>query len=56
MDKKIAAFKRAVPDQGKSITFSRVLKTPCSGRLFKNAPMQGAQKLQEGGVYEKYVE
>ena len=28
----------------------------CSGRLFKNAPMQGAQKLQEGGVCEKYVE
>ena len=25
-------------------------------RVFKNAPMQGAQKTEERGVYEKYVE
>ena len=28
-------------------TTSRVLKTPYSGRLFKNAQMQGAQKTEE---------
>ena len=36
--------------------FSTVLKNTLMCRLFKNAPMQGAQKLKERGVYEKYVE
>ena len=40
----------------KALAFSRVLKNSCSGRLFKNARMQGAQKSFERGVYEKYVE
>ena len=29
---------------------------PRFGRVLKNTPMQGAQKRQERGVYEKYVE
>ena len=35
---------------------NRVLKNTPMGRLFKNAQMQGAQKTEERGVYEKYVE
>ena len=35
---------------------NRVLKNIPMGRLFKNVRMQGAQKLKERGVYEKYVE
>ena len=39
-----------------SSPMNRVLKNIPMGRLFKNVRMQGAQKLKERGVYEKYVE
>ena len=35
---------------------NRALKNIAMGRLFKDALMQGVQKLPERGVYGKYVE